>query len=129
MSAQILRVDFARRRKWGEASTLKLFEKADDGYKVTQTLTKGWFVGRVMDRFKGELVDKLIIDLSAGLDPEKLKRASGLDVIRPEGEEEKRFRYNFASGKPESLDLDQRFVCDLRANFGDLTAYTEEPEP
>lgn len=127
MSAQISRTDFARRRKLGAAATLKLFEKTDDGYLVTQTLTQGWHVGRVFDRFKGELVDKLIIDSSAALDLAKMKRACGVDVIRVEGEGlsavTTRFRYDFGSGKPESLDLTHRFVCDLRANFGDDTPY------
>jgi hypothetical protein len=90
-------------------------------------LTQGWHVGRVFDRFKGELVDKLIIDSSAGLDIAKMKRACGVDLMRVEGdapdEVTTRFRYDFASGKPESLDFAHRYVCDLKANFGDSTPY------
>lgn len=127
MAAEIIRIDFERRLKWGESSTLKLFEKADGGLQLTQTLQVGWFVGRVFDRFKGELIDKLLIDSSAGVDPDKLKRASGVDAIRVEGENSTTFRYSFASGKPKSLDLNHFYSIELRANFGDATAYVEEP--
>jgi hypothetical protein len=127
VAAEIIRIDFERRLKWGESSTLKLFEKADGGLQLTQTLTAGWFIGRVYDRFKGELVDKLLIDSSAGVDPAKLLRASGVDAIRVEGETSKTFRYSFASGKPESLDFNHFYSIELRANFGDATAYVAGP--
>ena len=129
MSAQISRIDFARRRKLGLSATLKLFEKTDNGLKVTQTLQQGWHVGRAFSRAKGALVDRLLIDPSSGVDPDKLKRARGVDLVTVTGEapdEETTIRrYDFDSGKPEPLDLTQIYTCDLRANFGDDTPYDE----
>lgn len=119
MSAQMLRLDYARRRTLGENVTLKLLEKGENGYKVTQTITQGFHVGRVWSRVKGALVDVLMLDESASVVFDNLERAVAVDLVI--GAEIR--RYAFDSGKPAALGVLKNYSCDLRANFGDKTAY------
>jgi hypothetical protein len=119
MSGLVLRLDYARRRTLGENVTLKLLEKSEHGYKVTQTVTQGFNVGRVFSRVKGALVDVLMLDESAQVLFETLERAIAIDLVV---DDEIR-RYAFDSGKPAAIGLLKLYSCDLRANFGDKTAY------
>ena len=120
MPAQILRLDYARQRTLGVGAVLKLLEKAATGYKVTQTVTQGFHVGRVFDRARGALVDTLLLDETAAVTHATIEHAIAVDLVKADASV---LRYTFDSGKPPAIGVLKNYSVALRANFGDKTPY------
>lgn len=119
MPGTIFRLDYARERTLGAGAVLKLLEKVDTGYHVSQSLTQGFHVGRVFDRVKRELVDVLLIDETAQVQFDLLERSVAVDLVIGAVTR----RYSYDTGKPQPLRVDALHSIGLRANFGDKTPY------
>jgi hypothetical protein len=126
-SGSIIRLDFARARKHGDARLRLLREAQDDGgFERVIVIAESWHVGQFRDRATGKLVDVLIVDegepdiddAAKALTADMLTTSDAADVLYEDG---RVARYAFEEKTPPTTLL-RRWVCNLRANFGDTSA-------
>lgn len=111
-------LDWQRRRRFGDASTLTLLKKVAAGLGAIAVLDRNFFIGRQWSTQVGAYVVIATIDRPTALTAQAAADLLFVDLLKGDGTT---WRYR-VSTETRPTDLEERWVLQLTAAFNDKTA-------